>query len=1334
MAEAVGMLVNDTSENSMADSLNLNIEELDDAEYDIPPVDCTPTLESILNNLEDQASLSEDEMSSSFVPATEGGFEGSETLSLGSLDSRSRSSSERRHEARGGSRWNNVNTEASHRTGSILRHVILKGISTQLTSASERVNAGLPTAMAATTMIAVGTSHGLVLVFDSAQTLRWCLGETAQDQGSVASLSFNHDCTRLLAGFARGHILMFDIVNGRLLRTMSDVHPPGTAVLHVKFTDSPTLALCSDSGGSVFELNFRRTMGIRGCDSKCLFSGSRGEVCCLEPLLLHQFNAHPLHGVVLVAMATLSKVIVVSIRPRMRVLFTQSLLHTSPATLPLLSWQFVIIQMADGARVIDPVLAFARESTIFFFQVSVIDGRSKIRFVPLQRLTVSYLLLSLHWLNTRTLATVDTMEQLHLLDVRTQEELEVLDLADVRLVYGTSHFKGLATGGNVSKAMALAGERACYNSIVSFGNQMLLLGTKTFHVLTIRAWNERLNHLIKQNRYLDALVLGMAFYQDKAKAVVGLKGPKHKRKEMACEKVLEILHTYIEEILEPGSGDVELCQEAVPACIEYCIELEVIDVLFGKLWDACIHHTAQACYLESLEPWLLSDRLPMVPPSITQQFVSHYERQGMLEALEACIVHLDVSSLDIDQVMRLCKTNGLYDATIHIYNRGLRDYVTPLEELMPILQAALATGKQLSDNHIALGNKLLVYISCCLAKLSGNVPSEDNQRVKHDVFKCLTCLHSKNASDFEHSYPYLRAFLHFDTREFLNVLALAFEEPEFTSELGLQQVQRLVDILLLVMVQQGDGFTPSQVGSLFTFLARQLAKPWCSLHVERQLFEQVVEFLTTDSCSTSTLGHHEERQQALLELMRAGGLAHYNQERLLQLADKAAFYRVCEFLYEQRQEYDRILHCYLKDPLRKPQVFSYLRNILLLYTSATDKAKVEAQILDNIQDLLDIDATKTAQILLIHVPQLIPKIVEKLQEESKVLFQFLQGLFDYRDSHSGLAQLKDESNFDPELVEQYIELLCEFSPEKVYPYIISSEGYRLDNALKITKRFSQVEATAFLLEKTGDFQGALSLMMEKLNGLLAEETTENIDTNELSSLSSKCVGLCQRGSAMLDEKSRQALWFPLLETLMHPQRREKPVHLSAVLKEMTQQLLMSMSAYVSLPAVIQVILMDPAYKGGKFGDIRELMIGMLSSSCYEETLLQATARLLSTDLHHQLAKLLAASNQGISPRSLFCAMCQNFLHNLRDDDHDIVFRCGHAYHASCLETPWKCCHCVATASTPTSPPIRPQSLPQSVVSPTHSAPASLVSQGLLQSQDFGLRLAPPPPPDLEGIF
>lgn len=41
-----------------------------------------------------------------------------------------------------------------------------------------------------------------------------------------------------------------------------------------------------------------------------------------------------------------------------------------------------------------------------------------------------------------------------------------------------------------------------------------------------------------------------------------------------------------------------------------------------------------------------------------------------------------------------------------------------------------------------------------------------------------------------------------------------------------------------MMVDNPD-FTPSQVGGLFTFLARQLAKPDNTLFVNRKLFDQV---------------------------------------------------------------------------------------------------------------------------------------------------------------------------------------------------------------------------------------------------------------------------------------------------------------------------------------------------------------------------------------------------------------------------------------------------------------------------------------------------------------
>ena len=56
-------------------------------------------------------------------------------------------------------------------------------------------------------------------------------------------------------------------------------------------------------------------------------------------------------------------------------------------------------------------------------------------------------------MNARTMVAIDTQERAHIIDVRSEEELEVIDLVDVQLVYSTSFYKSLATGGNVSKAL-----------------------------------------------------------------------------------------------------------------------------------------------------------------------------------------------------------------------------------------------------------------------------------------------------------------------------------------------------------------------------------------------------------------------------------------------------------------------------------------------------------------------------------------------------------------------------------------------------------------------------------------------------------------------------------------------------------------------------------------------------------------------------------------------------------------------------------------------------------------------------------------------------------------
>lgn len=71
------------------------------------------------------------------------------------------------------------------------------------------------------------------MTYFSVFTLRWCF-EGDKEQGSVSCLALNIDCSRLLAGFAKGQLLMLDTADGKVLRTMTDVHTPYTAVLHVK--------------------------------------------------------------------------------------------------------------------------------------------------------------------------------------------------------------------------------------------------------------------------------------------------------------------------------------------------------------------------------------------------------------------------------------------------------------------------------------------------------------------------------------------------------------------------------------------------------------------------------------------------------------------------------------------------------------------------------------------------------------------------------------------------------------------------------------------------------------------------------------------------------------------------------------------------------------------------------------------------------------------------------------------------------------------------------------------------------------------------------------------
>uniref|UniRef100_A0A2K6C9E5 VPS8 subunit of CORVET complex n=1 Tax=Macaca nemestrina TaxID=9545 RepID=A0A2K6C9E5_MACNE len=205
-----------------------------------------------------------------------------------------------------------------------------------------------------------------------------------------------------------------------------------------------------------------------------------------------------------------------------------------------------------------------------------------------------------------------------------------------------------------------------------------------------------------------------------------------------------------------------------------------------------------------------------------------------------------------------------------------------------------------------------------------------------------------------------------------------------------------------------------------------------------------------------------------------------------------------------------------------------------------------------------------------------------------------------------------------------------------------------------------------------------------------ENTKEDPSLKDVEDTMVETIALCQRNSHNLNQQQREALWFPLLEAMMAPQKLSSSAipHLhSEALKSLTMQVLNSMAAFIALPSILQRILQDPVYGKGKLGEIQGLILGMLDTFNYEQTLLETTTSLLNQDLHWSLCNLRASVTRGLNPKQDYCSIClQQYKRRQEMADEIIVFSCGHLYHSFCLQnkectmeiegqTRWTCYKC-----------------------------------------------------------
>jgi hypothetical protein len=754
-------------------------------EGDIPELDQLPTLESILDQESDDT-LSIEELG---IDPSSPEYSDLSTQEEDSLVTQ---------EVTGD---RNVPPYSCVKNDSLINYRPINRLTVQLGRLSEKKGTyGTPTCIGSGgPYVAVGTSKGVVLLFDFSPgqsggkrgQLKYVMaGDNVkndwEDYGSVTSLSFNCDHTRLLVGHSKGQLVQWNVQTNVCLRDITNAHRERACVLQVKYTDVYNTALFSDITGSIFSLTFKRVYGARTQDSVCIFSGSHGEALVFEPLRLQWDMAdHPIAKYHLVAVGTVDKVIVISLKP-MKAVFG-SRLSTPPNCLPLVAWKVCRVKESNESQ-FHPVLAMARGGSLAFAQVSITaDGDLKGRVW--RQYKKNYSIISLHWLASLFVAAIDSSELVHVIHVPNGKEYQVVDITSAQIIYGNSIYKALEAGTGAPKTMIAASQTVCHNSITmrSGAFEVFMLGEVTIHAISIAPWKVRIqqtlaadNSLTTIHRVLD---LAMGFYQGKYLGMIGYRGTEKTFRRDVKRAIGQLINQSHKQWMtlaaDKDSSDPHWKQQLkghLTSMTEKCLFFKLHKVLYSTIIDPTQEDTNLIeVYFSALEPFILRGEIPYMTAPLMKMMLAHYQETGRYQELQSCLVNLDVSMLDLHGSIKLCMDHGLYDAFIYIYNRGLQDYVTPLQELLLQLRKVLREQTVLSDFYRTMGYKLLVYISCSLAGRAypkGDIPEEMRAGVKVEICRLLFLPRNDYDSSDTENYPHLRTLLHFDTREFLNVLTL----------------------------------------------------------------------------------------------------------------------------------------------------------------------------------------------------------------------------------------------------------------------------------------------------------------------------------------------------------------------------------------------------------------------------------------------------------------------------------------------------------------------------------------------------------------------------------
>lgn len=345
------------------------------------------------------------------------------------------------------------------------------------------------------------------------------------------------------------------------------------------------------------------------------------------------------------------------------------------------------------------------------------------------------------------------------------------------------------------------------------------------------------------------------------------------------------------------------------------------------------------------------------------------------------------------------------------------------------------------------------------------------------------------------------------------------------------------------------------------------------------------------------------------------------------------------------KDFERAIRSYLKRQetdlsSSQQQVFTFIQAQFDLLSQDNTSGSVMTDFCQSlcrkVVDLMDVNQDQTKVLVCNLLQDHISYLIECTKKHPFVQFELLKAVVGSVASDSGMSNV-----FVPDDQLVYIKLMISYAPEDLYLFVRSNDSYPLDECLVLCREHSVADATSWLLEKTGEINAALSLLLtelskhvqsakrgidmhlrdvnmslektiifeilNKLGSSRIEAATRLKCFADLSHYLNCCIGLCSRNSSKADP----TLWFTTFEFLLKERQSIRLGSISsasevvfAMIGQLIQSFMVHMRTCVSPKEIILTVTQAHA-TGTRYEEFKDVMTSMIDSYSWE-TLVQET--------------------------------------------------------------------------------------------------------------------------------